>query len=267
MNETTARREDARENDGRFGEQEHSAPEAGLSVLPDFRSAHARNLDEQLTDLRTQRDALMERRREEHLLDIARALPAGITRVVFRADYDRDGEKHSLTFDHAEDENDLVNLGPALTDHLHSVAADFGSPGDFAADEWMDNEDEGYYWVELDEQTAVEHARGFRLEMKAAQRTQGGAPLHLSNGHIAWTERAMRVRAHEAGISAIHLEVPEDAAGVRVVGFEHLDYGTITPADSNGDHMFIVGQAQQLPHRTDAMVKTSAPGAHLTMKV
>lgn len=257
------RREDAREDSGQFGVQEHSAPEATLTELPDFRSDRARLLDNQLAELRAERDELMERRRDEHLLDIARQMPAGITRVTFRVEYDRDGAPHFLLFDHAEDENDLNELGRAITDHMHSVAADFGAPGDFVADEWMDGEG-SYYWVDLDEDTAMQHARNFRQEMKAAQRTHGIAPLHLAHGHSAWTERAMRVRAHQAGITAIHFELPEDESGVRVVGFDHVDHGAISPDDSDGDHMFLVGQGQQFPHRTESM---KSDGARLTLEV
>lgn len=265
MNDTIARREDARQHDGRFGEQEHSAPDVTLATVPDYRSNHARQLDEQLDALRTQREQIMEARREEHLLDIARHVPAGVHRIVFRVEYDRDGEKQMLMFDYAEDESDMVDLDKPLTEHLYSVAWDFGRPGDFAADDWMAGED-GHYWVDLDEQTAIDHARHFRQEMQAALRTQGIAPLPLSHGHVTWTERAMRTRAHETGITAIHLRLPEDAAGVEVVGFEHIDLGTIPLDDGNGDHMFIAAQARQLPHRTDNMTVPVA-GAPLTLKV
>lgn len=257
------RRENAREASGQFGEQNHSAPEAELTELPDFRSDHARQLDAKLAEVRAQRDGLMEERREAHLVDVARLLPAGVRRVTFRTEYDRDGEKHMLMFDSAEDESDMVDLDKPLLDHLYAVAWDFGQPGDFVADDWMDGEDE-HYWIDLDEETALDQASRFRAEMQSAQSLHGIAPLHLHHGHVAWTERAMRTRAHEAGITAIHFDVPEDAAGVRVIGFDHADHGTITPDDSNGDHMFLVGQGQQFPHRTDSMV--SADG-RLTLKV
>lgn len=265
MSAADARREEARQRTGEFGEQQRSAPEAVLATEPpDFRSDLARQLDAKLDDLRAQRNALMEERREAHLVDIARAVPAGVTRIIFRTEHDRDGEPHYLTFDHAEDEADIVTLEREVHDHLSAVAWDFGQPGDFAADNWMDGDDGGYYFIDLDEQTAIDHARDFRTEMQAAQRTQGGASLHLHYGHAAWTERAMRERAKAAGITAIHFDLPEDEAGVHVTGFDHVDHGAILPDDSNGDHMFIVGQGQQFPHRTDAMV--SADG-HLTLKV
>lgn len=266
MNTTIAQRESARHNDGRFGEQDHTEPEVGLTPAPDFRSAHARRIDDKLAALRAERDRLMGERREEHLLDIARHLPASITRVTFRTEYDRDGEKHMLMFDSAEDERDIVNLDTNLTNHLYAVAWDFGQPGDFVADEWMDGEDE-HYWVNLDEETALQYASEFRQEMQAAQRTAGIAPLPLHYGHTAWTERAMRVRAHQAGITAIHLNIPEDASGTEVVSFEHVDRGIVPVDDGDNDHMFIVAQARQLPHPTDTMTKSGIAGAHLTLKV
>lgn len=266
MNDTAVRREDARRRDGRFGEQEHTSPDVTLTAAPEYRSDHARKLDEQIDALAAQREQIMEARREEHLLDIARNVPAAVTRVVFRAEYDRDGEKSMLMFDYAEDERDMVTLDKALTEHLYTVAWDFGRPGDFAADNWMEGED-GHYWLHLDEDTALQYAHDFRNEMQAAQRTAGIAPLHLHHGHVAWTERAMRARAQAAGITEIHLHVPEDAAGVEVVGFRYADIGSVTVDDSDSDHMFLVGQAQQLPHRTEAMSDSGLAHAPLTLKV
>lgn len=262
---TAAARESARASDGTFGEQEHTAPEAQLSVLPDFRSARARDLDDKLAALRVQRDALMNERRDAHLLDIARHVPASVTRVTFLIQHDRDGDPHYLMFDHAKDEYDEAVLDPALTGYLYSVASDFGAPGDLVAGDWMDG-DESYYWIDLDEGTALENACSFRNKMEAAQRLNGIAPLAFSDGHIAWTERAMRVRAQAAGITAIHFDVPEDAAGVRVVAFDHVDHGTIAPDDSDNDHMFLVGQGQQFPHRTDRMRPSATHPARFTLE-
>ena len=267
MSAAEARRESAREVTGRFGVQEHTAPEAVLAELPDFRGDRARQLDDQLTELRKQRDALMEERRDEHLLDIARKLPADVSRIVFRAEYNRDGEREMILFDHAEDDTDLVGLDTALTDHLYSVAFDFGTPGDYVADEWLDNEGDGYYWVDLDEETALGHAHDFRSEINGFRGPLDALPLGAYRGNIAWTERAMRVRAHSVGIASINFAPTRDNDGVEVVSFRLADGTIVAPDDANDDHMFLAAQAQHLPARSEAMTATGDAAGTFTLEV
>lgn len=259
------RRENARAATGRFGIQEHTEPETELAALPDFRSRHARLLDAQLTDLRQQRDILMEERREEHLLDIARKLPADVRRITFRAEYDRDGERNMLLFDNAENDIDVVQLDPALTDHLYGVALDFGTPGDFVADEWLANEDDGYYWVDLDEETALRYADEFRSEVNNSMFPD--TTMRESRSIVTWTERAIRARASSIGFTEIHLRINEENGGVSVVSFQTAG-GTIAPYDeSDSDHRFIAAQAESIPARSDSLTTTGRTDAPLRLGV
>lgn len=264
----TVRREESRNGDGTFGTQEHSAPEATLAELPDFRSDRARMMDGEIAGVKKRLAKMMEGRRDEHLLDIARQLPADVTRVVFRAEYDRDGNKHMLMYDHADDVADIdtANISRPMQDWLYGVAWDFGAPGDFVADDWMDGENE-FYWVDLDEETALNHAHNFEWEMKAEQEQNGYASLRAALGRDAWVERAARARAYTAGIRAIHMHLPEEKSGVEVVLFETTAGEHIRPSEMNEDHQFIQQQIARLAHRTGTMTDSGIPTAPITLKV
>ena len=256
------RREAARSNDGTFGTQQHTAPDTTLAELPDFRSNRARMMDDEIAGHKKRLAKMMEARRDEHLLDLARQLPANVTRVVFRVDYGRDGDKEWLMYDHADgtDDIDTADISKPLQDHLYGVAADFGAPGDFVADDWMAGEDD-YYWVDLDEETALYHADSFDWEIKSEQERNGHASLRAAYGRDTWVERAIRVRAHQAGIGAINLHLPEEKAGVEVVSFSDRDGNPVAFDETNNDHRFIRAQAERFPHRTESM-KPSGIAAH-----
>lgn len=261
-----ARREDARQGDGTFGAQTHSAPETALAEPPEYRSDRAQTLDDAISKQKAVLTELMEQRRWEHLNDLARNMPADATRVVFRAEMDTEGEPEMLMFDHVDTERDFASLDSALQSYLYGVALDFGTPGDFVADEWMDSDDE-FYFVDVDEETALYHAESLRTEMDLAQREGGLAPLRLVNGFNAWVERATRTRAHQAGISRIHLRQAEERAGIEVVWFEHADGHVHRPDETANDHHFIRAQIQRLPHRSEGMKPGTNPDAPLILEV
>jgi len=255
-------------NIGQFAEKVQSDTEAAVVVPPDFRSDRARMMDDEIADIETRLGKMKEARRDQHLLDLARFLPAEVTRVVFRADHDEDGNEDSLSFDHADDIEDIdfADLDPAMRDNLYAVAWDCGKPGDFVAGDWMDGED-GYYWVNVDEETALGHAEDFERAIAAEQEANGFASLRVAFGRNAWVERAARCRAHAAGIKNIHLHLPEDKAGVEVVWFEDRDGNLVRPDEANSDHRFIQAQVERLAHATESMKPSGNPDAPLTLEV
>ncbi|SDH35599.1 hypothetical protein [Microbacterium sp. 77mftsu3.1] len=273
MSAVEQRREDHRHGDGTFGKQDHTEPEATLTPEePTFTSEHGRRLEQEVAQAQAALDKVKDERREQHLIEMARYAPADVEVIVFRGQRDEEGTLDSLFFDHAEDEANDVSIDPAVSAHLYTVAWDFGSPGDYAADQWLDTdgsdeEEEVYYRIDLDEGTALLHAQHYRDALYSDTHDGGLAPLQLRYGLDAWTERTMRTRAHKAGITNIYFGISEELAGVQVVAFDHVDHGRIAPDDADGDHMFIVGQGQEFAHPTEAMVSTGDKDAPLSLKV
>lgn len=269
-----AARENARHSNGTFGEQQHSAPEQDLVTPDSYRSHRTNELTAKAASLKEDLDRVKDARRAQHLLDISRAVPANITRVVFRVDCDDNDSPDFLMFDHSmtDDGND-EELAAPLKGYLYDVGLDFGSPGEFVAEDWMDGEDEPeggeqFRWIDLDEESALDNAAHFRAEMNAEREAGGLMSIQNLDARDAWTERAIRARAHQAGVTSVHLKFSDGGEfPLETVWLNHVDRGMIRPDNSDGDHMFIVGQVQTFTYRSAGMKPVTEPDAPLMLVV
>lgn len=265
-------RENARRKNGQFGEQHHSAPEASIPARP-FVSARNEKLTRQIEQLRAEIEKLEDARRAEDILDMARGLPAEVERVSFRVHYDQDGEEQHLFYEGVHG-GGIEEVDSETQNHLHSIAWDFARPGWSYAGDWFETDDDsrggdgpddyGYYWLELGGEASLAKAAEYRARYEKERELGGLIPDEVRDGLHAWTERAMRIRAHELGVKRIRFRFPDHRSFLEVEGFEGA-HGAFIPFDeSNSDHRFISAQAENITYPSKQMHDT---GDRITLEV
>lgn len=262
----------ARTANGRFGQQEHTAPEATLATGagPGYVSAHLDALHRKEAELKRQQTELAGVIVEEHIIDAARALPAQVRTVHYRVDPENEDGAKMLMFEYAADEDgeDLEDLDPNLLNFAYEVGWSFGQDDDLDYRNWVEEDETGeYVTLRFDEDEADRLIEKYQADIDQDRALHGVVDPQLRRGKDVWLERSIRMRAAGAGIARVHLNYARGAGEVKVTGFEDAEGTLRTPNSDDPDEAFILARAQQFNRRTDGMRVLPDPDAGFTLDV
>lgn len=270
--EAQAAQDLAREANGRFGRQDHTAPEAELAV-----DAPVKHTSVHLDALHREEAKLQHRQRElagviveEHIIDAARALPAEARTVHYRVDPKDEGGAKMLMFEFVADGDgeDLEDLDPNLRDFAYEVGWSFGHDDDLDYRGWVEEDETGeYVALRFDEDEADRLIEKYQADIDQDMALYGFVDPQLRRGKEAWLERSIRMRAADHGIARVHLNYAPGAEGVELTHFEDARGELRRPnADDPGD-AFILARAAKFTRRTDGMQALPDPDTGFTLDV